>query len=168
MSDSPRYRTFSNVATARHCPTQYSCSHDSNINDDRRTSYNRHYSHDHPYANQSRFTPRVHFARPVVRSISRKPTRMEYFYMNLLEHHVDGCDACEPILYNKLPYDCIKGRLLEKNVSRNIWLGKDGRVYGRDNEWDCEVLVEVSRNYQAVLTLLRQVYPQQDTKRSRR
>lgn len=79
--------------------------------------------------------------------------------MNMLENHVARCDACEPMLYNKLPYDCTRGRILEKNILRNMWLNKDGKICGRDDEWDCQVLVEVNRSYRAVLTLLRQVYP---------
>jgi hypothetical protein len=128
--------------------------------DDRHTNNDRRHHHDRPYqyADYAMHTPRVHFARPVVRSISRKPASVEYFFMNLLEHHVERCEACEPMLYEKLPYDCTKGRILEKNILRNMGLTRDGRVCGRNDEWDCEVLVEVSSRYRAVLALLRQVY----------
>ena len=160
MSYSPRHGSIPHVAAARYNSTPYPCRNNPASDNYRRTSYDHRYSHDHPCINKVPTTPRVHFARPVVRSISRKPTRMEYFYMNTLECHVDQCDACEPMLYDKLPYNCTKGRLLEKNILRNMWLSKDGRVCGRDDEWDCDVLVEVSRAYRAVLTLLHQVYPQ--------
>jgi hypothetical protein len=85
---------------------------------------------------------------------------MEYLYMNLLERHADHCEACEPMLNGQLPYDCIRGHLLEKNVLRHFKVNRDGKICSRGSEEDCMVLVEVSSRYWAVLALLQQVYPQ--------
>jgi hypothetical protein len=138
-------------------PREYTPQHD----------YRHKSNHHHGYHNQHEDTPRVRFAKPIVRSISRKPTRLEFLYMNLLEYHVDRCDACEPMLNDELPYDCTRGRLLEKNILRNIRVSRGGKICSTDGEPDCEILVEVSSRYSAVLTLLDQTYPGRIIQRSR-
>jgi hypothetical protein len=99
----------------------------------------------------------ISFANPVVRSVSRKPTRVEYRHMNLLESHTERCAACEPLLRGRKPSPCRRGEVLEIFVLHDLIIEKDGYVYSVYKERGYPVRVEVSRNYWAVLALLRQV-----------
>jgi hypothetical protein len=101
--------------------------------------------------------PRVRFANPVVKSVSRKPTRIEYLHINLLESHTERCAACERLLRNQMPSCCRRGEILEDLVLRDFVVRKDGYVYSVCTERGYPVRVELSRDYLAVRALLRQV-----------
>jgi hypothetical protein len=103
------------------------------------------------------YYPHVRWAEPVVKSISRKPTRLEFLRMNLLESHADRCATCEPLLYNRKPPYCRRGCLLEDLVIRDLKVREDGRVYSTWREDGCLVRVEVPGQYLAVRALLEQV-----------
>ncbi|RAQ98954.1 hypothetical protein DDE82_008745 [Stemphylium lycopersici] len=102
-------------------------------------------------------SPNVHWEKTVVKSVSRKPTRLEYLRMNLLESHADRCTTCEPLLYNRKPAYCRQGCLLEDLVLRDLMLRKDGRIYSTEEECGHLIRVEVPYHYRAVNALLEQV-----------
>jgi hypothetical protein len=99
---------------------------------------------------------RVKFATPVVKSVSRKPSRAEYLHLNLLENHAERCAACEPLLHNKYPSYCRRGRCLERLVLQDL-IVKDGFIYSTNRERGYPVRIEVARHYWAVFALLEQV-----------
>jgi len=67
--------------------------------------------------------------------------------MNIFESHVDGCAACEPLLFNRKPTYCRRGGLLEDLVIRDFLVGGDGRVYSTDRERGYRICVEISDKY---------------------
>lgn len=77
--------------------------------------------------------------------------------MNLLESHTDRCNTCEPLLHNRKPAYCRRGRLLEDLVLRDLKLRRDGRIYSTEEEHGHLVRVEVPHHYWAVNALLEQV-----------
>lgn len=104
----------------------------------------------------------VHWESPVIKSISRKPTKFEFLYMNLLENHAERCRACRPLLTNHIPNYCRRGQMLENLVLRDFTVGVDGRVYSTleervRGEWVRRVQVEISQHYWAVRASLEQV-----------
>lgn len=111
--------------------------------------------------------PHIRFARPIVHSISRFPTRVEYLYMNMLEHHVERCMACEPMLYGDIPFRCHRGSLLERPILYSFRVKRDGTICSTDGDFNCDVRVEISSDYWAVIGLLKQVYPYRRVRASR-
>jgi hypothetical protein len=101
---------------------------------------------------------KVHFAQPVVDSISRKPTKREFLHINLLENHAERCSACRPLLYNGSPWHCHRGRRIENLVLDDLVIDRKGRIYSTSKEGGHYVQVEIARHYDAVHTLLRQVH----------
>ena len=107
------------------------------------------------------YFPRVRFERLVVTSFSRKPTRTEYSFMNLLEHHSERCEKCELLLCGHFPDQgvCRRGRILVNFVLRSFVVERDGKIYSTDDEFGLPVRVEVSRHYWAVHGVLKGFYP---------
>ena len=99
----------------------------------------------------------IRFANPVVKSVSRKPTRIEYLHINLLENHAERCIACEPLLHDQMPSHCRRGEILETLVLRDFVVKQDGHIYSVHKERDYAVRVELRSHYWAVRALLRQV-----------
>jgi hypothetical protein len=91
----------------------------------------------------SHYPPHVRWAKPLVNSVSRKPTRLEYLRMNLL--------------YHRKTRFCRRGCLLEGLVLRDLTVKEDGRIYSTERERGYPVRVEVPYQYWAVTALLEQV-----------
>jgi hypothetical protein len=83
---------------------------------------------------------------------------MEYFHMNLLQSHAERCASCEPLLWNQMPASCRRGEFFEASILGDFIIKRDGYVYSVYTERGCPVRVEISSNYCATLTLLRQVH----------
>jgi hypothetical protein len=124
-----------------------------------------HSSHRHSPIYYSRDTHKHHahvrFAKDVIASFSRKPTRFEFFFMNRWEDHSDYCPRCEPILYGNFPRRglCRRGKMLAGVILRYFLVETDGRVYSTEDEGGCPVQVEISRGYWATHGLLKETYP---------
>jgi hypothetical protein len=111
----------------------------------------------HSQAMPSHYPPHVRWAKPLINSVSRKPTRLEYLRMNLLESHVERCATCEPLLYHRKTRFCRRGCLLEGLVIRDLTVKENGRIYSTERERGYPVRVEVPYQYWAVTALLEQV-----------
>jgi hypothetical protein len=97
---------------------------------------------------------RVSFARPVVQSICRRPTRLEFLYLNLFENHVERCSQCRPILDGYIPYRCTQGQALEYFIVLSLWVARDGSIRSTQEERGCPVHVELPHTYKAAMVLL--------------
>jgi hypothetical protein len=106
-------------------------------------------------------TSHVRFAKPIISSFSRRPTRAEFLYMNLLERHIERCRLCEKVISGRLPRDCgcRRGSILMDLVLRCFVVERNGKIYSTKDEFWRPVRVEISRSYWAVHGLLRAFYP---------
>lgn len=102
----------------------------------------------------STYRPRVSFTSPVIQSICRRPTRLEYLYLNLFENHVQKCSRCIPILDGYIPYRCAQGQALEYFVVLSFWVARDGSVRSAQENCGYSVHVELPRTYKATAALL--------------
>jgi hypothetical protein len=100
---------------------------------------------------------RVSFSQPVIESMSRKPTSVEVLYMNLFEHHIRQCRACEPMRFGISPRYCRRGQAIEGFILVSFSMDARGRIFSALEEWDRPVRVEIGAAYTMVLELLRQV-----------
>jgi hypothetical protein len=99
----------------------------------------------------------VRFANPIVQSVSRKPTHVEYIHINLLENHTERCVICRPSLNGERHSNCRRGKYYQKLVLQDFVVGKDGHIYSFYNEKDHPVQVEIARHCWAVYAILQQV-----------
>lgn len=100
---------------------------------------------------------RASFSQPVIESFSRKPTRVEFFHMNLFEHHIRQCRACEPLIFGLPPRYCRRGQAYEGFIIESFRMDARGRIFSTMEEWDRPVRVEIGAAYTMVLGLLRQM-----------
>ncbi len=107
-----------------------------------------------PAIMKSHHNARVSFANPIIHSVSRGPTRLEFLYLNLFESHVERCSRCSPILEGYLPYRCTQGQALETLVLLSFWVARDGAIRSTQRECGHPVRVELSRAYKAAVALL--------------
>lgn len=116
------------------------------------------YYYPHHHHGRDHRAPRVRFARPVVTSISRGPTRFEILYMNLLEDHSERCVRCELLRHGIFPYEglCRRGRVLSHIILGIFVVKPNGRIYSSEDEFGVPTLIEISPYYWATHGLLRQ------------
>lgn len=77
--------------------------------------------------------------------------------MNLLEHHIQQCRACEPLEFRLAPFPCRRRRVLEGFILESFLMDGYGRVFSVLEEWGRPVRVEIGTAYCMVLALLRGV-----------
>jgi hypothetical protein len=97
----------------------------------------------------------VSFARPLVHSFSRQPTKIERFYIEMYEYHVEGCSRCRPILGGYWSNACWRGNAIKVLITLSFWMSRGGKVYSTLDEHGRPVQIEMPQGFRAVSALLK-------------
>jgi hypothetical protein len=105
------------------------------------------------------FPRRTHvcFANPIIHSVSRKPTRVETYHINLLESHTLRCTTYHRLMREGSSSYCRRLAILEKLLLLSFMKRRDGHAYSVHDDGTHPVRVEIPGHYVTLHALLDRV-----------